>query len=114
MTTAYGPLRRLVPAPVTRVVQSRPLYVLPSLDAPTPRRRRTIVCSHLVCDAGGIDTTDTQSIAGDFVRGGLRSIKLKLDALRCTVRGTGIRPDYAIDVCLSSWCRQCPFVDGND
>ncbi len=77
---------------------------LPTLESPTPRRRRTIVCQNLSIDGEQWDTEEARLKMKDALKGD------KAD-LRCQRRpGIQLASDYAIDVCLSSWCRNCPFL----
>lgn len=80
---------------------------LPSPEAPTPRRRRTIVCSNLTVKGETWTVEDARLQMKEVLKGD------KVE-LRCSMRpGITIRADYALDVCLSSWCRGCPFSAGN-
>lgn len=107
--SVYGSLRTLPvasdpPAP-------KPLPVLPGFpdeSSPVPRRRRTIVCSNLFIEGEQWDLEEARLKMRDALRGDKADI-------RCTKRpGVQIKNDYAADVCLSSWCRQCPFIEGGN
>ena len=77
---------------------------LPGPNAPTPRRRRTIVCGHLTVFGEVWDL----EMARDRMKETLRGDKADL---RCAKRpGVRLAADWALDVCLSSWCRNCPFA----
>lgn len=78
--------------------------LLPGPEAPTPRRRRTIVCSNLWINGENWDLEEAKARMKIELRGDKADI-------RCEKRaGIQIAADYAIDVCLSSWCRVCPFT----
>lgn len=80
------------------------LAALPSPSAPTPRRRRTIVCNNLTVEGETWDLDQARDKMKDTLKGD------KAD-LRCKKRpGVRIAADWALDVCLSSWCRNCPFL----
>lgn len=77
---------------------------LPGPDSPTPRRRRTIVCSNLTIEGQTWDLDEAKAKMRDALRGDKADI-------RCVKRpGVRIAAAYAEDVCLSSWCRSCPFA----
>lgn len=102
----YGPMRRLKPEATTAVALIRPVQDLPVPTDPTPRRRRTIVCSNLTVKGDAWTVEDARLLMKDVLKGN------KVE-LRCSMRpGVTMRADYAIDVCLSSWCRTCPFGAG--
>ncbi|GIW06612.1 MAG: hypothetical protein KatS3mg060_1417 [Dehalococcoidia bacterium] len=80
---------------------------LPGPNAPTPRRRRTIVCPNLTVE-GEVWDLDT---ARDRMKEALRGDKADL---RCSARpGVRLAADWVLDVCLSSWCRHCPWKTGD-
>lgn len=89
--------------------KGRPLPILPevplpSFGSPIPRRRRSIVCDNLIIDG------DQWDIKEDWLK---MKDALKNDKadLHCLVRpGIKLASGYAMDVCLSSWCRNCPFL----
>jgi hypothetical protein len=72
-----------------------------------PRRRRSATCPHLRLDGAPV-------LVGDLERYRKRSYRADLDLrrhdLRCLQRPRApLSPDWANDVCLSSWARTCPF-----
>ena len=73
------------------------LSPLPGPNRTGPGRRHTAVCSNLLIERETMDLD-------------------KAD-LRCRKRpGVRMAADWVLDVCLSSWCRNCPFLgdDGED
>jgi acetolactate synthase regulatory subunit len=106
MNVVYGSTKTLpigqelhLPGPTLPV-----LPVLPGPDSPTPRRRRTIVCTNLAINGERWDLEEAQEKMRKTLRGDWADI-------RCDNRpGVQIAADYATDVCLSSWCRTCPFA----
>lgn len=77
---------------------------IPSADSPTPRRRRTTVCSSVTINGEHWDVDEAKAKMRAALRGDHADI-------RCGYRpGVVIASDYANDVCLSSWCRSCPFA----
>lgn len=99
----YGSTRDL---PLGKARDFPPLPVLeqlPDEHSPTPRRRRTIVCANVTIDGERWGIDDVAAKMRDALRGDKADI-------RCDKRpGVQIAADYAKDVCLSSWCRSCPF-----
>jgi hypothetical protein len=91
---------------VRKPIASLPtVAALPGPNSPTPRRRRTIVCSNLLVEGESWDLETARARMKETLKGD------KVD-LRCKKRpGVLIRADWALDVCLSSWCRNCPFLD---
>lgn len=108
MQRVYGKSYRSMPLGVHRTGPELPVVPpLPGPDSPTPRRRRTIVCSNLQIEGQTWDLEEAKAKMRDALRGD------KAD-LRCEKRpGIQIAADYALDVCLSSWCRNCPFLSAN-
>lgn len=104
----YGTSMRTLPMGNPTAVETHTrVPALPSPEAPTPRRRRTIVCSNLTVKGETWTVEDARLLMKDVLKGD------KVE-LRCSMRaGVTIRADYALDVCLSSWCRGCPFAAGN-
>lgn len=86
-----------------KVLNMQVVASLPDPNGPTPRRRRTVVCSNLTVQGEVWDLETARKNMKDTLKGD------KAD-LRCLKRpGVRIAADWAIDVCLSSWCRNCPF-----
>ncbi len=101
----YGPLRLPQSAPVR--TQYPTVSRIPSASAPTPRRRRTIVCSNLTVKGETWTVEDARLLMKDVLKGD--KVEIKCDARP----GVTLKADYAQDVCMSSWCRGCPFAAGN-
>lgn len=74
---------------------------LPSPDAPTPRRLYGVVCAHLRIDGKPVQffRPVSRESAGNEIKTG-----------HCTARNAGITGSLIIDLCSSSWSRQCPFL----
>lgn len=80
---------------------------LPGPNAPTPRRRRTVTCPNLTVHGEVWDLETARERMKDALKGD------KAD-LRCAKRpGIRMAADWALDVCLSSWCRTCAWATGD-
>jgi hypothetical protein len=77
--------------------------LLPAPNGPVPRRRRNAVCANLRVNGEVWTVDDLQTRMQATLRD--RSVKLT-----CANRaGVGLLADWVLDVCMSSWCRDCPF-----
>lgn len=102
MSHWYGPLRLEPSAPT--VLRHPTVSPLPLFDAPSPRRRRTITCSNLTINGQPWTVEDAREFMKDVLKGDKADI-------RCSQRaGVTLSSAFAIDRCLSSWCRQCEWV----
>lgn len=111
MQRIYGPGFGLLTIAQPKHAPTQPqLAALPSQSAPTPRRRRTIVCNNLTVDGRRYDLAGVQELS----QSKRLTITLRGDekyGLRCAKRpGVALGSDWALDMCLSSWCRNCPFL----
>ena len=116
MTPVYGPMRNLKPEAVTAVAKIRPLAGLPDPSTPAPRRRRSVLCAALGSDAGSFTIDEVRWLAFRQMptKASHPEFFAKLASASCALRpGVQIRADYVIDVCMSSWCRTCPFSAGD-
>lgn len=101
----YGSSRNIgKDLPKTTLKDGPYLSDFPSPDARTPVRRRTIICSNLTIEGQTWNLEEAKAKMWEALRGNKANI-------RCDKRpGIQIASDYALDVCLSSWCRNCPFL----
>jgi hypothetical protein len=99
MQVVYGETMQMMP-----LGEHRPGPELPAPDFLTPRQRRTIVCAHLSVNGEHWELEEAQRLMKPELRGDKADIRCERRA------GIQIAADYALDVCLSSWCRVCPFV----
>ncbi|MCS6801165.1 MAG: hypothetical protein RMM58_05035 [Chloroflexota bacterium] len=108
MQRVYGKSSLTAGIPVRKPPVTLPVVTaLPGPNAPTPRRRRTIVCPNLTVQG---EVWDLET-ARDRMREVLKGDKADL---RCAKRpGVRMAADWALDVCLSSWCRACPWAAGD-
>ena len=97
MTASARPAASVAPAPARRAAEPEP-------KISEFWRWRNTVCRSLTV-AGARWTID------DVDKRMKSEMKGDRADLRCERRpGVAIRVDYALDVCLSSWCQECPFV----
>ncbi|GIW05877.1 MAG: hypothetical protein KatS3mg060_0682 [Dehalococcoidia bacterium] len=77
--------------------------LIPLPETPTPRRRRNAVCPKLRVNGEVWTVEDVQTRMRPTLKE--RTVKLA-----CGNRPTvGLLADWVLDVCMSSWCRDCPF-----
>ena len=77
---------------------------LPEPASTHPRRRQTIVCRNLRVDGQSWDNEDARLHAKDAIKGGRADFQ-------CRRRpGSHLAADFVIDICLSSWRRNCLFL----
>ena len=93
----YGPLRLEPSAPV--LMQWATVSPLPSPTAPSPRRRRVFVCPHLRIDNEPVATFRPRTAGGG-----------EITTAYCAQRHVGITGSFVVDLCGSSFSRECPFL----
>lgn len=106
MNVVYGTSYRTMPvfgSPLAGPVLPT-VAPIPAADSPTPRRRRTTLCSNLLIEGQTWNLEEAKVKMRAALRQDTHS------DIRCVKRpNVQIAEDYALDVCLSSWCHQCPF-----
>lgn len=102
--TYYGPMR-LPEAPV-RLTEHPKVEPLPGPDDPEPRRGRQWVCSSL--RVGGKTVHRAQDLTPNRIA---YSLATDVKDAYCLERKAQLHGAWILDVCGSSWGRNCPFRD---